>query len=122
MSKVVHKTSASNNNDFQRALMKTLKTMGIHPNVGLDILETDDKKVVIQKWGGWNYEINFNAKNTADVRKNQKVIIHETYHDNVYHVSLTPEQVDFLQWLEDRGLLSHEMTYDRIEDLEFEEI
>ena len=122
MSKVVYKTSASNNNDFQRALMKTLKTMGIHPNVGLDILETDDKKVVIQKWGGWNYEINFNAKNTADVRKNQKVIIHETYHDNVYHVSLTPEQVDFLQWLEDRGLLSHEMTYDRIEDLEFEEI
>ena len=122
MSKVVYKTSASNNNDFQRALMKTLKTMGIHPNVGLDILETDDKKVVIQKWGGWNYEINFNAKNTADARKNQKVIIHETYHDNVYHVSLTPEQVDFLQWLEDRGLLSPEMTYDRIEDLEFEEI
>jgi hypothetical protein len=121
MSKVVYKTSASNNNDFQRALMKTLKTMGIHPNVGLDILETDDKKVVIQKWGGWNYEINFKADETPKT-KNQKVIIHETYHDNVYHVSLTPEQMDFLQWLEDRGLLSHEMTYDRIEDLEFEEI
>ncbi len=120
MSKVVYKTSASNNNDFQKALMKTLKTMGIHPNVGLDILETDDKKVVIQKWGGWNYEINFKADEKP--KTNEKVIIYETYHDNVYHVSLTPEQMEFLQWLEDRGLLSGEMRYDRIDDLEFEEI
>ncbi len=120
MSKVVYKTSASNNNDFQRALMKTLKTMGIHPNVGLDILETDDKKVVIQKWGGWNYEINFKADEKP--KTNAKVIIHETYHDNVYHVSLTPEQMDFLHWLEDRGMLSDEVRYDKIEDLEFEVI
>lgn len=120
MSKVVYKTSASNNNDFQRALMKTLKTMGIHPNVGLDILETDDKKVVIQKWGGWNYEINFKADEKP--KTNEKVLIHDRYHDNHYHVSLTPAQMDLLEWLEDRGMLSDEMTYTRIDTIEFEEI
>ena len=120
MSKVVYKTSASNNNDFQKALMRTLKTMGIHPNLGLDILETDDKKVVIQKWGGWNYEINFKAD--EEPRTNEKLLIHDRYEDNHYHVILTPEQMNLLEWLEERGMLSGEVVYTKVGELEFEKI
>jgi hypothetical protein len=122
MSRVTYKTTTTNNEGFQKTVMGMLKSMEMSSNICLDVMQTNDRKIVIQPMGEWHYEINFNAKNTADARKNQKVIIHETYHDNVYHVSLTPEQMEFLQWLEDRGLLSGEMRYDRIDDLEFEEI
>ena len=120
MSKVIYKTSTSNNNNFQKALMNTLKTMGIHPNMGLDILKTDDKKVIIQQCGEWNHEINFEIN--EKFRATEKLLIQDTYHDNHYHVSLTPEQMNLLEWLEEKGLLSHETIYTRLEDFEFEEI
>lgn len=122
MSRVTYKTTTTNNECFQKTVMGMLKSMEMSSNICLDVMQTNDRKIVIQPMGEWHYEIDFNAKNATGAEKNQKVIIHETYHDNVYHVSLTPEQMDFLQWLEDRGLLNDEMRYDRVEDLEFEEI
>ena len=118
MSKVVYKTSASNNNDFQKALMKTLKTMGIHPNVGLDILETDDKKVVIQKWGDWNYEINFKADETPD-----RKIIH-LYGDGGEHefVKLTEDQYRLLEWLKKEDLIRWDWYFEEMENIEIKEI
>lgn len=122
MSRVTYKTTTTNNEGFQKTVMGMLKSMEMSSNICLDVMQTNDRKIVIQPMGEWHYEINFNAKNATNAEKNQKVIIHETYHDNVYHVSLTPEQMDFLHWLEDRGMLSDEVRYDKIEDLEFEVI
>ena len=122
MSRVTYKTTTTNNESFQKTVMGMLKSMEMSSNICLDVMQTNDRKIVIQPMGEWHYEINFNAKNATNAEKNQKVIIHETYHDNVYHVSLTPEQMDFLHWLEDRGMLSDEVRYDKIEDLEFEVI
>ena len=122
MSKVTYKTTTTNNEGFQKTVMGMLKSMEMSSNICLDVMQTNDKKIVIQPMGEWHYEINFNAKNTPNAEQNQKVIIHDDYHDNYYHVNLTPDQMNFLEWLADRGMLGNEVIYTKIENLEFEEI
>ena len=123
MSKVTFKTTTNNNDNFQRAVASMLKEMHSSTNHNLDIMQTDDDKIVIQPMGGWNYHIDFNATPKEEKEKDRKVYhLHNDYDCEKYFVSLTPDQLNLLKWLYKNGFMSTDWEWEEIDKMEIEVI
>ncbi len=121
MGKVTFKTTTSNNNDFYSVIKKMLNDFGTGVNYSLDIMQTDDKKIVIQPMGGWSFDINFNASPKEET--DRKVYhLHNDYDAETYFVSLTPDQLNLLKWLYKNGFMSTDWEWEEIEKMEIEVI
>ena len=123
MGKVAFKTTTSNNDNFQRIVANMLKEMHSSTNHNLDIMRTDDDKIIIQPMGGWNYHIDFNATPKEEKEKDRKVYhLHNDYDEERHFVSLTPDQLNLLKWLYKNGFMSTDWEWEEIEKMEIEVI
>ena len=123
MGKVTFKTTTSNNDVFQKVVADMLRDIHSSTNHSLDIMQTDDDKIVIQPMGSWNYHINFNASPKEEKEKDRKVYhLHNDYDDEKYFVSLTPDQLNLLKWLYKNGFMSTDWEWEEIEKMEIEVI
>lgn len=123
MSKVTFKTTTTNNDNFQRVVSGLLKQMHSSTNHNLDVIRTDEDKIVIQPMGGWDYHIDINAKPKEEKDKERKVYhLHNDYDCEKYFVSLTPDQLNLLKWLYKNGFMSTDWEWEEIEKMEIEVI
>lgn len=123
MGKVTFKTTTTNNDNFQRAVASMLKEMHSSTNHNLDIMQTDDDKIVIQPMGGWNYHIDFNAKPKEEKEKDRKVYhIYNNYAGEHYYVSLTPDQTKLLKWMFDNNIAFDDWEWEDMDKMEIEVI
>jgi len=124
MSKVAFKTTTSNNDNFQRAVASMLKGMNSSTNHNLDIMQTDDDKIVIQPMGGWNYHIDFNATPKEEKEKKDRKVyhFHNDYNSERYFVSLTPDQLSLLKWLYKNEFIYTEWEWEEMDKMEIEVI
>ena len=123
MSRVTYKTTTTNNEGFQKTVMGMLKSMEMSSNICLDVMQTNDKKIVIQPMGEWHYEINFNASPKEDKEKERKVYhLHNDYDAEKYFVSLTADQLNLLQWLYRNGFMSTDWEWEEMDKMEIEVI
>lgn len=123
MSKVTFKTTTTNNDNFQRVVSGLLKGMNSSTNHSLDVIRTDEDKIVIQPMGGWDYHIDFNAKPKEEKEKERKVYhLHNDCAGERYYVSLTPDQVNLLKWLFKNGVAYDEWDWEEMDKMEIEVI
>lgn len=123
MSKVAFKTTTNNNDNFQRAVASMLKGMNSSTNHNLDIMQTDDDKIVIQPMGGWNYHIDFNANPKGEKTKERVAYhIYNNYAGEHYYVSLTPEQVSLLKWMFNKNVAYEDWEWEEMGEMEIEVI
>lgn len=121
MSKVTFKTTTTNNDNFQRVVSSLLKQMHSSTNHDLDVIRTDEDKIVIQPLGVWDYHIDFNT--TPKEEKERKVYhLHNDYDCEKYFVSLTPDQLNLLKWMYKNGFMSTDWEWEEIEKMEIEVI
>lgn len=55
-------------------------------------------------------------------KERKKYILHDTYNDENFGVSLTKDQIKLLFWLDNRSLLHEDVAFNEAENLEFTEI
>lgn len=123
MSKVTFKTTTTNNDNFQRVVSGLLKQMHSSTNHNLDVIRTDEDKIVIQPLGNWNYNIDFNAKPKEEKDKERKVYhIYNSYAGENYYVSLTPDQTKLLKWMFDNHIAFDDWEWEDMDKMEIEVI
>ena len=113
MSKVTFKTTTSNNDNFQKAIASILKEMHSSTNHSLDIMQTNDDKIVIQPMGGWNYYIDFNATPKTEKENTTKIkstVVLTDYNRDKHFLILSDEQIRILDFLIDE--LDYDLEYD----------
>ena len=121
MSKVTFKTTTTNNDNFQKTVASMLKEMHSSTSHNLDIMKTNDDKIVIQPMGSWNVYIDFNA-NPKEEKERKVYHLHNDYEDERYFVSLTTDQLNLLEWLCKNGPMSTDWEWEEIDKMEIEVI
>ena len=122
MGKVTFKTTTSNNDVFQKVVADMLRDIHSSTNHSLDIMQTDDDKIVIQPMGSWNYHINFNA-NPKGEKEREVYHLFNNYAGEHYYVSLTADQVNLLKWMGDIGVMCvDDWEWEKMEDMEIKVI
>ena len=121
MSKVAFKTTTTNNDNFQRVVSGLLKQMHSSTNHNLDVIRTDEDKIVIQPMSGWDYHIDFNATPKEDKGRRQ-FHIYNNYAGEHYYVSLTSDQVKLLKWMFDKNVAYEDWEWEEMDKMEIEVI
>ena len=121
MGKVTFKTTTNSNNDFYSAIKKMLNEFGSGVNYSLDIMQTDDNKIVIQPMGGWNYHIDFNAT-PKEEKERRQFHIYNSYAGENYYVSLTLDQVRLLKWMFNNNVAYEDWEWEEMDKMEIEVI
>ena len=121
MSKVTFKTTTTNNDNFQRVVSGLLKQMHSSTNHNLDVIRTDEDKIVIQPMSGWDYHIDFNAK-PKEEKERVAYHIYNNYAGENYYISLTPDQTKLLKWMFDNNIAFDDWEWEEMDKLEIEVI
>ena len=103
------------NNDFQAELMKMLRNMGVSTNSSLTLNNENNGMVVITSR-------NCNNPTAPQTPPVTNYIFRNRYGGEPAFVTLTPDQVRFLEYLKDSDWLNDDCDFDEVGNCVFEKI